>query len=262
MNAHVDKLSIKNQSALKALDIVEVLAAAGEPMRLQDVASRLAMSASTVLRFLISLQSRGYVRQDPDTLKYSLTYKICAIANQVSENIHLNDLAQPFMKKIANQFQESVCLALEQNMAVFYIGVLQLPNQMLRSTQRVGNQAPMHCTGTGKLMLLNHDDDYIDALIAGKGLPSFTAFTITDKERLLADLATIRRQGYALDREECEIGSNCLAVPIRDYTGKIVAAISVTGPTTRLTPEKIAANLDFLLAQAAELSSVLGFVNI
>lgn len=259
MDIRKEKLSIKNQSAVKALDIIEILADNIEPMRLQDIAGQLGMNTSTVLRFLVSLDSCGYVRQNKENLKYQLTFKICSIANKVSENIHLNDLAQPYMKNIAGRFGESVCLALEQDMSVVYIGVLQLPGQMLRSTQRVGNRAPLHCTGTGKLMLVNHDEIYLDALIAGQGLTRLTPNTIIDKQGLQAELAAVRQQGYALDREECEIGSNCLAAPIRDFTGKIIAAISVTGPTTRLTEAKMRENIDFILEQAADLSQLLGF---
>lgn len=259
MTRTVEKPSLKNLSAVKALDVLEVLASHPEPMRLQDLAGQLQMNPSTALRFLVSLETCGYVRQDPETSKYRLTLKICAMANKVSENIRLQELAQPFMKKIASRFQESVCLAVERDFAVVYIGVLQLPNQTLRSIQQIGNRAPMHCTGTGKLMLLNHDPDYLDQLIASKGLPQFTPHTIIGRQRLLEELAAVRRQGYALDREECELGSNCLATPIRDYTGQIAAAISVTGPAARLTEAKMRENLPFLLEQADELSGFLGY---
>lgn len=254
-----EKLSHKNLSAVKALDIIEVLANQAEPIRLQDIAAQLQMNSSTVLRYLVSLETCGYVRQDPETLKYRLSLKICAIANKVSENSRLQDIARPFLKEIAIQFNESVCLALEQDLAIVYISVFLLPNQTLRSIQRVGNRAPMHCTGTGKLMLLNHDEVFLDQLIAGRGLPGFTPNTLTDRQRLLDELAAVRRQGYALDREECEIGSNCLAAPVYDYTGKIIAAISVTGPTARLTAARMQENLPYLLEQTRKLSAILGY---
>jgi DNA-binding IclR family transcriptional regulator len=254
-----EKQPIKNLSAVKALDVIEALANQAEPMRLQDIAARLQMNSSTVLRYLVSLETCGYVRQEPETLKYRLTLKICAIANRVSENSRLQEIARPFMKDIAARFNESVCLALEQDLSVVYISVFLLPNQTLRSIQRIGNCAPMHCTGTGKLMLLNHDVAFLDQLIASRGLPGFTPNTLTDRERLLDELAAVRRQGYALDREECEIGSNCLAAPVYDYTGKIIAAISVTGPTARLTAARMQENLPYLLEQTRTLSAILGY---
>ncbi len=253
------KLSLKNQSAVKALDIVELLADNVEPMRLLDISEQLKMNASTALRFLASLVACGYVQQNPDTLKYYLTFKICAIANKVSENIHLYDIAQPFMKRVADKYDESVCLAIEQDMTVVYIGVMQRPDHMLRSMQRIGNRAPMHCTGVGKLLLLNHDEAYIDKMIESKGLTSFTSNTITTRQGLLDELAGARELDYAYDKEECEIGAHCIAVPIRDYTGKVIAAMSITGPTSRLTEEKMNEHIPFLLLQANELSELLGY---
>jgi DNA-binding IclR family transcriptional regulator len=250
---------LKNQSTVKALDIIELLAYNIDPMRLQDISESLKMNASTALRFLESLAACGYVKQNPETLRYYLTFKICSIANKVSENIHLYDIAQPYLKRVSAQFDESVCLAIEQDMTVVYIGVVQRPDQMLRSMQRIGNRAPMHCTGVGKLMLLNHEDEYIDKMIESKGLQAFTANTITTREQLQKEIARIREQGYSWDDEECEIGANCIAVPIFDYTRKIIAGMSVTGPTSRLTKEKMRELIPFLLEQAQELSRILGY---
>jgi DNA-binding IclR family transcriptional regulator len=259
MKFQKEKLSSKNQSAVKALDIIELLANQTEPMRLQEISTQLKMNVSTALRFLISLTECGYVQQDQESLKYYLTFKICSLANKVSENIHLYHIALPFMKKVAERLDESVCLAIEQDMAVVYIGTLSRPNQMLRSMQRIGNRAPMHCTGVGKLLLLSHDENYIDQMTALKGLTSFTPNTITTRERLLDELSSVRRQDYAFDMEECELGAYCIAVPIRDYTQKVIAGLSVTGPSTRFTEERVHENIPFLTEQAKKLSRLLGY---
>ncbi len=249
-----------NQSATKTLTVIEYLASCdNEPQRLHDIADGLSMNASTVFRFLQALIDNGYVQQDPASARYSLTTKICAVAHRVSSNIHLYDLALPIMKRLAGEFMESVCLAIEQDMTVVYIGVIQGPGQMLRTMQFIGNQAPMHCTGVGKLLLLNYSEKDMDALITRKGLPSFTLNTITSKEALLVELAQARQLGYAFDNEECEIGARCIAVPARDYTRKIVAALSVTGPIFRMTNDKLMSKLDVLVQAGAELSHALGY---
>ena len=240
------------------MKIIELLAQNHEPMRLQDIAQALDSNASTVLRFLVSLEECGYVAQNPITLQYYLTFKICSIANMVSSEIHLFDFAQPYMKQISKRFEESVCLALEEDMTVVYIGVVPGPDQMLKTMQRIGNRAPMHCTGVGKLLLLNHDEGYINKLIAEKGLTSFTEKTITTKKQLMEELQEVRSRQYAFDNEECEVGARCIAVPIRDYTQKIIAGLSVTGTIFRMTDEKIAENLDFLMETADKISQLLG----
>lgn len=254
------KATLKNKSAVKALDVIKFLADGNnEPMRLQDIAAGLSMNVSTVLRFLTALCECGYAQQDPHTLRYYLTFKICSIANKVSANVHLYDIALPVMKKVSAVFSESVCLAIEQDMTVIYIGIVEGPDQMLRTMQRIGNRAPMHCTGVGKLLLLNHSEEDMDRMIAEKGLTVFTGNTISTREGLIKELNAVRQKGYAYDNEECEIGARCIAVPIRDFTRKIVACISVTGPIFRMTDEKINGNLKNLLEQARELSNTLGY---
>jgi DNA-binding IclR family transcriptional regulator len=255
-----EKSTVKNKSAVKALDVIEYLAACNnEPMRLQDIAAGLNMNVSTVLRFLTALCECGYAQQDPSTLRYYLTFKICSIANKVSSHVHLYDIALPIMKQIAAAYNESVCLAIEQDMTVIYVGLVPGPDQMLRTMQRIGNRAPMHCTGVGKLLLLNYSEEDIDRMIRNKGLVTFTQNTISTKEDLMQELKEVRRRGYAYDNEECEIGARCIAVPIRDYTHRIVACISVTGPIFRMTDEKLNQNMNYLIKQSRELSNMLGY---
>ncbi|MDL2318016.1 IclR family transcriptional regulator [Eubacteriales bacterium OttesenSCG-928-A19] len=252
--------SISNQSATKTLAVIEYLASCdNEPQRLQDIAVGLSMNTSTVFRFLQALLESGYVQQDPISLRYALTTKICSVAHRVSSNIRLYDVALPLMKELAAACDESVCLAIEQDMTVLYIGVVQGPDQMLRTMQHIGNRAPMHCTGVGKLLLLNYSEPEIDMLIERKGLPSFTQNTLVTREALMAELGQARANDYAFDNEECEIGARCIAVPARDYTGKVVAAISVTGPIFRMTDEKLMRDLDVIKAAGARLSGMLGY---
>ncbi len=249
-----------NQSATKTLAVMEYLASCdNEPQRLQDIAAGLSMNVSTVFRFLQSLCEAGYVQQDANSARYLLTTKVCMIAHRVSSNIHLYDLALPIMKALASEFNESVCLAIEQDMTVVYIGVVAGPDSMLRSMQRIGNRAPMNSTGVGKLMLLNYVDADIDALIERKGLPQLTQNTLSTKPALVKELEAIRARGYAFDNEECEMGARCIAVPARDYTGRVVAGISVTGPVVRMTDEKLHEKLPALLAAGEQLSGLLGY---
>lgn len=253
------KLSKKNQSVEKVLSIIELLSDKMKPMRIQDIAKELDMNSSTVVRFLATLVSHGYVAQDRETLKYYLTYKICTIANKVSSNIEIRDILQPFSKAIAAVFNESVCIAIEQNMSMVYIDVIEGQNQMLRAMHRIGNVAPMHCTGVGKLLLLNHDETYIDKMIAQKGLTKFTDNTITTKKELMNELDKIRMQGYSLDNEECEIGAKCVAVPVKDFTGKAVAGISITGPISRMNEIITEKNIEYLKETAHRASKKLGY---
>jgi DNA-binding IclR family transcriptional regulator len=249
-----------NQSAERLLLLLEALSLLDEPIRLHDLAEKLEMNASTVHRFLAPLQRKGYVNQDPDTGRYYLTFKICGLADNVSSRLEIRKIAFPFLRNMARIFQESANLSIEEaDMSILYVEVVTAPGKTLMATQRIGHAAPMHCTGIGKILLLEYSGQKLDQLIKCKGLPRFTENTITDKEDLLKALAEIRRNGYAFDNEECEVGARCIAAPVRNYADRIVAGISVSGPVSRMTDSHIYANLPYLLEAAEQISHRLGW---
>lgn len=254
-----EKITRPNQSSEKLLNILEMLSEQEEPVRLQDIARLVEMNTSTALRFITTLQKKGYVAQDFDTGRYFLTYKICAVASNVSSRKGLRDISVPFLRSVSHIFNESANIAEEHDMSVVYIEAVAGPKTMLMTTQRIGNIAPTHCTGVGKLLLLNYTEPQIDHLIATKGMTRFTDHTLTTKEELMAELEQVRRQDYAFDNEECESGARCIAAPVRDFTGKVIAGLSVSGPATRMTDEHIYDKLPFLLDAAQQVSFRLGY---
>ena len=248
-----------NQSVEKVFTIIETLAEAGEPMRIQEISTALSMSTSTVFRFLTTLTKCGYILQDPDTSKYYLSFKICSIANKLDINSGLRDIARPFLRTLSKAFEESVCIAIEQDMSMVYLDVVEGQGQILRTMQRIGNIAPMHCTGVGKLFLTEYSLNKLNKMISMKGLTSFTQNTLNTKEKLMEELKLVKKTGYAYDNEECEIGARCVAAPIRAYDGRIIAGISVTGPSFRMTDELINKNLSHLIETATLISRALGY---
>ena len=249
----------KNQSACKALEIIEYMALNdNEPMRLGDLAQGLKMNASTVLRYLTALADCGYVQQSPKTLRYSLTLKLCSLAGRISANVELYNIALPYMKQASAVFGESCCIGVERDASVVYLGVVEGPAQM-RITQRIGSRAPMYCTGIGKLLLTEYDPAAVRRL-ADAGMTPFTEHTLDSSEALLAQVEAARTQGYAIDNEECEIGMRCVAVPVYNYTGHIIAGMSVTGPAVRMSMEIIAEKLPQFKGIAAALSRDLGYL--
>lgn len=233
------KLAKVNQSVEKALQLVEVLASSREPMRLGDLAAACGLPASTTLRLVNTLLLHGYANQDPVTLRYSLTLKFAQIGSQVSSQMDIRNLAHPWLLELSSRCGESCCLAIEENRQVVYVDVVEGPDGMLKIMQRIGKRAPLYCTGVGKIFLLNDDAASLEQYIAENGLEPLTSHTITTREGLLSELDRIGRQGYALDDEECEQGARCVAAGVRDYTGKVVAGISVSGPLHRMEPEHI-----------------------
>ena len=248
-----------NRSTEKALAIIELLAQSRDPMRLRDISTALELNASTTLRFLAALQSCGYVAQEKDTARYYLTYKISRIANQHNSKTELQTITHPYLVDLSQRFHEGVCVSVEPDTTMVYIDVATGPDQTLMSMQHIGNVSPMHCTGNGKLLLLNYTPEQLDRLIRVKGLPRLTEHTITTRQALLEELERVRAEGFAYDNEECETGVRCVACPIRDYTGTIVAGISVTGPVTRMTDETIRRIQGRLAEAAGRISQALGY---
>lgn len=255
------KLTKSNQSSEKLLLVLEKMIELGQPMRLQEIAQSTDMNPSTTLRFVGALEQCGYVHQDPQTQRYCITMKLCVLSSKVLANMNNNvrDLSRSLLRTLSHLFREAACMSIEQNMQVLYTDVQDGPDQLLRTTQRIGNIAPMHCTGVGKLMLTNYSDAELEHYIEEKGLPRFTSRTLCTREDLVAELNNIRQRGYAYDNEECELGVRCVAVPARDYTGRVSYCLSVTGPCTRLTDHKIQTNLSYMCDMAYQLSLVLGY---
>lgn len=257
--SQISKFAKSNQSTDKVLSIIELLSYSEEPMRLIDIANELNFNTSTALRFLNSLEQNGYIYKDRETLKYHMTFKLCGLASYISSHTNLVQVSAPLMQKLSSDLRESVCLAIEQNYSIIYLHVCDGPGQMLRTTQRIGTAAPMHCTGVGKIILSEFSEERIDEMIAQNGMTCYTNNTLTTKTALMEELSTIRRRGFSFDNEECEMGARCIAFPIRNYTGRIVAAMSVTGPTSRMSNQFIDANFRRILETVQDISSHLGY---
>lgn len=250
-----------NQTAEKLLVVLETLAYQNRPVKLSELAHLINMNASTLYRFLAALQNRGYVTQHEGSGAYALNLKLCHLAENVKKQFSISSLLHYAVVSVAELFQESAHLAQEENHMIVYVDNMTDTSQMLTIRQYIGRTAPLHCTGIGKLLLLEYSDSKLDELIAEKGLTGYTKYTYTTKEALCKELDKIRRLGYALDNEECELGVRCVAVPVRDYTEKIIAGLSVSGPTTRITDEIIQEKLPQLLSIADKASEDLGYIH-
>lgn len=219
------------QSVERALDILELLSRSEGELGVSELGAATGLALGTVHRLLGTLISRGYARQNPTTRKYGLGLRALGMADAARE--HIGPLAQPFLQELMQVSQETANLAiLEQNSTMY---IHQIPaTRMVRMFTKPGNRAPVHATGTGKVLLAYQPAEVVQAIIRQNGLPSITPNTITDLPSLLQELDLIRERGYAVDFEEQEEGVRCLAAPIFSPNGEILAAISLSGPATRL----------------------------
>ena len=250
-----------NYSSDKLMSLIELLAVQKYPARLSELSEQLNMPSSTVLRFLNALMNRDYVAQDGNTGRYYMTFKLCGVSDSIRNNNQLHVICLPYMRELSKAAEETVNLCVEYNSEVMYIESVAdaKTDRMLVNHQYIGHIAPMHCTGVGKLLLLNYTTRQLDDFIETTGLKKFTDTTIQTKEELLEELETVRLQGYAYDNEECEMGLRCIAVPIFDYSEKIVAGLSISGPSVRMDYETLNRHRDLILPVAKQISINLGY---
>lgn len=251
--------SSANQSSEKLLTLIEVLSQSDEPVRLSDLATLMDMNVSTVSRFLTTLQNRGYVAQNTDSGKYFLTYKICKLANNLTSRMDLNSICKPYLQKISKIFGCTTNLMVRYEYSVIYLEVVPGPQQILLPLQRIGKVAPLYCTGGGKLFLQEFSDAEFQDYASNITFERFTDHTIGSIGELKQAVEESAQKGYAIDNEECELGTRCLAVPVYNYTGRIQAAISINAPASKLTDTYILQNVNIIKNIALEVSKLIGY---
>ena len=250
---------ILNSSVPKAFAILEYLAAANSPRELSSICNALKMNKSTMYRFLTTLQSLGYVDQDRESNRYALGSKTLWLASSFLEAIELRTIARPLLMQLHQETGETVHLAILDHFEVVYMDKMD-GTSSVRMASSVGNRMPAHSTGLGKALLAFMPEDTWRSYIDVVGLERRTSNTITDPAAFLQELRHIRERGYSIDDSENEDGIRCVALPIRDHTGKVVAAISIAGWASTITPERDGELAAAGLKYAAILSAKLGYL--
>lgn len=224
-----------NQSVDKTIRIIETLADAMEPLRLSQIAANVDMPSSTVLRMLATLVDCGYAYQeDLDMKRYGLTMRFMQIGQKIADHFSIREISHPYLVQLARSAGESCCLSIEEEGLVRYIDVVEASQNMITIRQRVGGSASMYCTGSGKLFLAQYSQEKLETYIEQHPLKPLTSHTITALQELCYELDNVKKNGYAVDDEECETGMRCLALPIFDARNKLIAAICLSGPISRM----------------------------
>ena len=237
------------KSVERAFELLEVVAGAGGEASISEVAEVAGIPLPTIHRLLRTLVGRGYMRQLPNR-KYALGPRLIPLGD-VASGV-LGSWARPVLAPLVDQLDESANLAIPDGDLAVYVA--QVPStQAMRMFTEVGNRVYQHCTGAGKALLSQLPDDAVRAVLARTGMPARTPRTITSPDVLLAELAEVRAQGFAVDNEEQEIGVQCIAVPVRH--GDTRMAISVSGPATRMTADLEARAVPLLNEAAGDLIS-------
>ena len=213
------------QSVDRTLTLLEVLSDYSDGLGITEISDLVGLHKSTVHRLISTLIYKGYVVQDKESNKYKITFKLFELGSKKVDKLDLLKISKPYTK-------------IREEADIVYIDKVEA-NNTISMKSRIGNRAPMYCTATGKAMLAFLPKDEILKVWHSSKIAKLTENTITDFITFKKELQAIRENGYAIDNEENEIGVKCVGAPIFNMSGDVVAAISVTGPVTRITDDKI-----------------------
>jgi|SRR5579872_530695 len=245
-------------SLARGATILRLLGGADAPMGVTEVAERLKVDPSTAYRLLVTLEAGGLVQQDPDSKKYSIGYGVLEIAFALLRRLSVVTLADPHLRSIATLTGESTHIAVLDGPRAVFVG-RQSGAGILRVETTIGSSEPAYCTAVGKALLADSIEPDLHRLFA-EPMIRYTPQTITTIEALMSELERVRRSGYAYDDEELHSGVRCVAAPIRDHHGRIVAAFGLSMPATRLTREDLPGLVEHITRAAESVSAQLGHV--
>lgn len=255
------KINYQVRALSRALKILSLFNVERPELSLNEISELTGFNKSTVIRLLHVLIEEGFIEQNPGSKKYTLgikTFEIGSIYNLC--HLRVNQVARVFMYELSNDVNLTSNLAILDQGDVLYIGIETPQNQMIRLNISIGARIDFHCTALGKVLLSQLPSNLVSKLLADKGdLDKKTNNTITDQEELKAHLKQVYEQGYALDDEEVIEGIRCIAAPIYDYSGKCIAALSISGIVFEVTDERIPVLVEKLKNTTQNISESMGY---
>jgi IclR family KDG regulon transcriptional repressor len=247
------------QSVSHALDLLEQFHDEVDELGVTELSKRLKLHKNNVFRLLATLESRGYMEQNKVTENYRLGLKTLELGQTFVKQMGLLRQSRPVLESLVRECNETSYIAIIKDFDIIYLDVVET-DLTVRVVPRVGARLPAYCTAAGKVQLAYMSEEELDQYFPAKELKGYTPNTIINAEELKKHLKKIAELGYAIDNEELDIGVRCVGSPIRDYTRRIVGAVSVSGPSMRLSQERIDKELIPLVKKAAEeISLKLGY---
>ncbi|MFW5980991.1 MAG: IclR family transcriptional regulator [bacterium] len=243
----------------KAIDLLEVLSKSDSSLGMTEISNILDFPKSTVARILSTLEYRKFIKQDITTKKYKIGLKIFELGSSIFNDLEIRPIVRPHLKELVKDLDETAHLVIYNQGDVVYIDKVDTTHP-IRQYSKIGRSAPVHCSAVGKVILAYKPEDVVDEIIKKKGLKKYTDNTITEYRELKKHLKKIKKRGYAVDNCEIQEELRCVAAPVFNYSGKVIAAISVSGPVSRLTKEDINIFAKKVKKTCMEISSQLGYL--
>lgn len=244
-------------SVLKVFNILESLGQQKE-IGVSELAQGLMMSKATTYRFLQTMKTLGYVSQQGEADKYSLTLKMFELGSKSLQWIDIVTIAEKEMRLISEQTNETVHLGALDDKSIIYIHKID-SSYSLRMHSRIGRRNPLHTTAIGKVLLAECEEQYVREKLSDAEFIKSTPNTIENIEDFLSELEQVKSQHYGMDNEEQEPGLLCIAAPVYDRFGTVIAGVSISFPTMRYEEAKKQEYIGLLHQAAKNISEQLGF---
>ena len=239
----------------RMIKLLDVLSYYHDPVSLKQLALETGLHPSTAHRILAAMTASGFVdRADPGS--YRLGIRLLELGNLVKSRINIRDSALPPMRELHERIGESINLGVRQGDEIVYVERTSSGRSSVRVVHLVGARAPLHVTAAGKLYLAEESAEKLREYARRTGLPGYTPTSITGVSQLEREIDRVRRHGIAFDNEEIEQGLRCIAAPVRDDNGELVAGLSVSAPAERYSPDWI----PLLRATADRISAAIGYI--
>lgn len=249
----------KVQTIDRTLDIIELLATSREGLGVTEIGQKIDLHKSTVYRLLTALLDRGYIEKDPKTSTYKIGLKFIEISGLFLKKLELKTEALPFMRQLAEKVGQPVHLAILEGTDVIYIEKVELVNS-IRMYSQIGRRVPVYCSAIGKILLTGLTPEHFTEVLESIKFEKLTSNTVVSKEDLIHELDGVKAKGWAVDNEEHENNIRCIAAPIFDYTGKIIAAVSVSGDSRIINQESDLEIAGYVIDVAGNISKRMGYI--
>jgi DNA-binding IclR family transcriptional regulator len=245
------------KSADRVLDILELLAAEPQGLTLTDISRKLAIARSSAHGLVHTLLQRGYLQQESTGNRaFRLGVRLIQLGLNVGDRLELRSTARPVLERLVSATHDTALIVVPDAGELLYLDKVVSDARDVRTDPRSSVPRPLHCTSIGKALLAALADEWVVDILERTGMPPATEFSMTDLQTLLGDLRATRERGYAIDRQEAVLGVCCVGAPIRDFTGRPIASISLSTVREFFEPERSGP----LVAEAAiEISTAMGW---
>ena len=246
------------QSVDRALSILDLFDEHEKELKLTEITERMGLHKSTVHSLLKTLQKHQYIEQNQENGKYGLGMKLFERGNFVIRSQDLRTIAKEHLVKLSKETGRTVHLVIQDGKEGIYIDKVESSNATILYS-KIGRRVPIHSSGVGKALVAFKSSEELEKILDGYEYHQQTPNTLTDKETFLKDLDQVRERGYAIDNEENEPGVYCVAIPVRDHTGQVIAAISSSTTASQITTSDVEDIIENLKVTGATISEKLGY---